>query len=69
MFDSPLAHLASMFFRNDDSPFEGGDKCLTRVKREQCLLNVKDSNVDLEKDQANTTTRQHSHQQSVKGLI
>ena len=42
---------------NDDSPSEGDDKWLTRVKREPYLLHVKDTLVDFEKEQANAATR------------
>ena len=38
-------------------------------KRDPYLLHVKDTLVDFDKEQANATTRQHSHPQSEKGLI
>ena len=52
-----------MVLRNNDSPSEGDSKWL-RVKKDQYYLQF-----DFEKDQANTNTRQHLHQQSEKGLI
>ena len=54
---------------NDDSPSEKDDKWLTRDKREPYILHVKDILVDFEKEHANASTRQHSHQQSGKGLL
>ena len=42
---------------------------LTCVLRESCLLHIKDTLVDFEKEQANDATRQHSHLQSGKRLI
>ena len=35
---------------DDDSPSEGDDKWLTRVKREPYFLHVKDTLVDFEKE-------------------
>ena len=65
----PCRHLRVWSRGNDDSPSEGDDKWLTRVKREPYLLHVKDTLVDFEKKQVNAATRQHSHPQSRKGLI
>ena len=50
-------HLWVWSWGNDDSPSEGEDKRLTRVKREPYLLHVKDTLVDFEKEQANAATR------------
>ena len=58
--------FASMVLRNDDSPSEGDDKWLTRVKREPYFLQVKDIFIDFEKEQANAVTRQYTRTRKVK---
>ena len=44
-----MTPFVSMVLRNDNSLTEGDDKWLTRVKREQYLLHVKDTFVDFRK--------------------
>ena len=57
-----------LLWRDDYSPSEGDDKWLSCVKRGPKLLSVKDTIVDVEKEQANDDTK-HSQPQSGKGLI